>query len=252
MQFLPPTWLDYAIRYGSSHTWFALHPGNVCPNREDGRTHRVRLIESQYPRPDTRTIMIPMLAVENLGKRYGDRWLFRGLNFQVQPGQCLVISGRNGSGKSTLVKTLAGLIPITVGKVTIDGERRKDLGYMALETQPYTNLTPLEHLKLFALMQGFEPRPEVLDEVGLTPLIHGKLTAGQMSSGMKARLKLALAIQSRPKVLILDEPGTALDETGKSVLRQVRDNQLLQGALIVATNDPEERKWATHELELVN
>jgi ABC-type multidrug transport system ATPase subunit len=191
-----------------------------------------------------------VLAVENLGKRYGDRWLFRALAFSVEKGQCLVISGRNGSGKSTLVKTIAGLIPPSEGRIKLEGERRKDIGYMALESQPYHNLTPAEHLDLFAQMQGLQSRTETLDEVGLTPLIHGNITAGQMSSGMKARLKLALAIQAEPKILILDEPGTALDEGGKETLYRIRDNQLKLGALIIATNDPEERKWATHELRL--
>lgn len=191
-----------------------------------------------------------MLAVENLGKRYGTRWLFRGIDFRVERGQCLVIAGQNGSGKSTLVKTLAGLIPPSTGKVVFSGERRRDIGFMALEIQPYANLTPAEHLSLMAKMQGIEPRLGTLDLVGLTPLLKGKLTAGQMSSGMKARLKLAIAIQARPQVLILDEPGTALDDTGRDVLLRVRDEQLERGAMIVATNDPEERKWATHELWL--
>jgi ABC-type multidrug transport system ATPase subunit len=191
-----------------------------------------------------------VLEVESLGKRYGDRWIFRDLNFSVETGQCLLIAGQNGSGKSTLVRTLAGLNPPSHGRVSFDGERRREVGYMALESQPYTNLTPLEHLQLFARMQGTKARPEVLDEVGLTALIKGKITAGQMSSGMKARLKLALAIQSEPRLLILDEPGTALDEAGRRVLRQVREAQLKRGAIIIATNDPTEREGATHELWL--
>jgi len=191
-----------------------------------------------------------VLEVESLGKRYGDRWIFRDLNFLVETGQCLLITGQNGSGKSTLVRTLAGLNPPSHGRVSFDGERRREVGYMALESQPYANLTPLEHLQLFARMQGAKARPEVLDEVGLTALIKGKITAGQMSSGMKARLKLALAIQSEPRLLILDEPGTALDEAGRLVLHQVREAQLKRGAIIIATNDPTEREGATHELWL--
>lgn len=189
-----------------------------------------------------------MLKVENLGKRYGGRWIYRGLDFTVSPGQCLVIAGPNGSGKSTLVRTLAGLITPTEGKVRFEGERRREVGYMALEMQPYTNLTPAEHLQLFAQMQGIPPQLQALDEVGLTPLLKGAVTAGQMSSGMKARLKLALAIQSSPCLLILDEPGTALDEGGRQALREVRAAQLKRGAIILATNDRTEKEGATHEL----
>lgn len=193
-----------------------------------------------------------MLAAENLGKRFGSRWLFRGISFQVEPRQCLVIAGHNGSGKSTFVKTLVGLIPPSEGKSKISGDSRKTLGYMALELQPYANLTPLEHLQLFAKMRGLEDDggEALLDEVGLLPLIKGNITAGQMSSGMKARLKLALAIQARPEVLVLDEPGSALDQSGLDVLARVRDKQLESGSIVVATNDPDERRWATHELRL--
>jgi heme exporter protein A len=193
-----------------------------------------------------------VLAVENLGKRYGDRWLFRGLTFAVEPGQCLVIAGPNGTGKSTLVKILAALVAPSEGMVKVDGDRRRDVGYMALELQPYTNLTPAEHLTLFAEMRGKpEPAPERwLDYVGLSDLMQPNLVAGQMSSGMKARLKLAIALQTEPGLLILDEPGVALDELGKDVLKKTRDDQLKRGALILATNDPEERRWATHELWL--
>lgn len=193
-----------------------------------------------------------MLAAENLGKRFGSRWLFRGISFRVEPHQCLVIAGHNGSGKSTLVKALAGLIPPSEGKAKIDGDPRKTLGYMALELHPYANLTPLEHLQLFARMRGLNPggSEELLDFVGLLSLLKGNVTAGQMSSGMKARLKLALAIQAEPAVLILDEPGSALDQNGLEILRKVRDAQLKRGSIIVATNDAEERRWATHELRL--
>lgn len=67
---------------------------------------------------------------------------------------------------------------------------------------------------------------------------------------MKSRLKLALAIQPEPEILMLDEPGAALDESGKDLVAGICAEQISRGALIIATNDPDEKRFGTHELEL--
>ncbi len=72
-----------------------------------------------------------------------------------------------------------------------------------------------------------------------------------MSSGMRARLKLALAIQAEPAILILDEPGASLDEEGRSLVRKIVDEQRQRGAVVVATNDPDERRLGNLELQVV-
>jgi ABC-type multidrug transport system ATPase subunit len=67
---------------------------------------------------------------------------------------------------------------------------------------------------------------------------------------MRARLKLGMALQPRPKLLLLDEPGASLDADGRELVAGICREQLKSGALLVATNDPQERAFATHELEL--
>ncbi|MEQ1934697.1 MAG: ABC transporter ATP-binding protein [Fimbriimonadaceae bacterium] len=186
-----------------------------------------------------------MLAAQALGKRYGDRWIFRGVSFELEPGQCLIISGNNGSGKSTLVRCLAGLILVSEGSVS----NTQSFGYAAIELQPYSTLTAREHLELFAQMKGcLAEVSELLNQVGLGNAT--EVPAGQMSTGMKARLKLALALQGEPAVLILDEPGASLDEGGRDLLDQICNEQKRRGALIVATNDPLEKRWGTHEISM--
>lgn len=186
-----------------------------------------------------------MIACERFGKRYGDRWLFRHLEFTVQRGECLVILGDNGSGKSTLLKALAGLAPLTEGSRTVEGP----LGFAALDQAVYPQLTVREHLELAADLRAVPPQAnELLEEVGL--LYAAEQLAKTLSTGMRARLKLALAWQADPEVLLLDEPGAGLDEAGRDMLErclQVRQEKL---ALILATNDPNERRFATHELRL--
>ncbi|MBC8066007.1 MAG: ABC transporter ATP-binding protein [Chlorobia bacterium] len=186
-----------------------------------------------------------MLTASNLGKRYGARWLFRGLEFDLGAGDCLAILGQNGSGKSTLLKTLASLVPPTEGKVTAPG----NLGYSALDMAVYPALTAAEHLELTADLRGCEPRvDELLGRVGLQSAKDQQ--AHEFSTGMKARLKLAIAIQAKPEVLLLDEPGAGLDETGRKLIEEVVAGQLKTGAVILATNDPLERRFATLELEV--
>ena len=191
-----------------------------------------------------------MLHASNLGKRYGRRWLFRGLEFDLQTGDRLAIVGRNGAGKSTLLKVIAGLIPPSEGKVKLKiDDPRRGLGYSALDMSLYPSLTVAEHLELTGELRGCSSRvEELLESVGLAYATHQQ--AHELSTGMKARLKLAIALQAEPAVLLLDEPGTGLDEAGRDLIERVIKEQSQRGAVILATNDPLERRFATHELEI--
>lgn len=191
-----------------------------------------------------------MLEVEALGKRYGTKWIFRGLGFSIERGQALIVVGRNGSGKSTLLRTLVGLVRPTEGRVRLpDGDPRLVVGVSTLEMSLYQHLTVEEHLRFAGDLRGIPHRcEELLEQVDLT---YAKdLNAAQLSTGMKSRLKMALAIQSKPTMLLLDEPGAALDPAGKEILSKICEDQLSRGFLILATNDPEERRFGTLELEL--
>jgi ABC-type multidrug transport system ATPase subunit len=193
-----------------------------------------------------------VLAVNGLGKRYGDRWLFRNLTFELQRGDALIILGRNGAGKSTLLKTIAGLIVPSEGKVRAEvPDTRTGLSLSALEMSLYPALTLREHLRLAADLRGCAAREdELLDRIGLTHA--AGLSASKISTGMKARLKLALAIQPNPLVLILDEPGAGMDEAGKDLVQGICREQKERGVLVLATNDMREKELGTLELELVS
>lgn len=190
-----------------------------------------------------------MIGAENLGKRYGRRWLFRHLDFEVQAGEALMVTGANGSGKSTLLKVLAGLLPATEGKCIRPADVRNDLGYAALDQPVYPVLTVAEHLELSGRLRGIPARTdELLAEVELD---YARETAGRhLSTGMRARLKFALAVQSEPGVILLDEPSAGLDEKGRALVERILNSRRPRTAIIIATNDPNERRFATHELAL--
>lgn len=189
-----------------------------------------------------------ILAVENLGKRYGDRWLFQGVTFDLQTGQCLIVQGRNGSGKSTLLRLIAGLDRPTKGTIRWSHEDlRNELSLCALDQATFSALTVKEHLDLAGKMRSIDPiSEELIEKVGLKD--HTNHQSQQLSSGLRSRLKIALAIQSRPSLLIWDEPGVALDDAGRALIEEIVIEQKQRGALILATNDPSERRFGTHVL----
>ncbi len=191
-----------------------------------------------------------MLAADNLGVRFGSRWVFRRLSFQLEPGDGLLVSGSNGSGKSTLLRALAGLATPTEGSVRMpEGDPRRTLAVSAIDQQLYAALSVREHLELAGAMRGVDPRAdELIERVGLTSA--ADRWASRLSTGMRARLRLALAIQTRPLVLLLDEPGAGLDEAGTELVESVCAEQRERGVLVVATNDPRERRLGNLEIRL--
>ncbi len=164
----------------------------------------------------------------------------------------MVVLGQNGAGKSTLLKTLAGLVSASEGTVEMpEGDRRLTVAVSAIELSLYPHLSLREHLTLTGALRGCPGREEeLLDFIGLT---HARdLMTTQISTGMKARLKLAMAIQARPLVLILDEPGAGLDEAGRELVVRVVAEQRTRGCVLLATNDPLERRLASLELQLAS
>ena len=184
-----------------------------------------------------------VLTADRIGKRFGPRWLFRDVSLDLDTGDVLVVTGANGSGKSTLLRVLAGLDSPSAGSVT----RPARLGYAGLEGELYSHLTAREHLEWAGAMRGLPARgDELLTLVGLDD----PGPAGIFSSGQRSRLRLALAEQGEPALLLLDEPGASLDAAGLEIVEATIRRARERGAVVLATNDPRERRFATHELAL--
>ncbi|MEO7453855.1 MAG: ATP-binding cassette domain-containing protein [Fimbriimonadales bacterium] len=189
-----------------------------------------------------------MISCEGVGKRFSRQWVFRRVSLSAEVGQCLLLTGPNGSGKSTLLKLLAGLEPPSEGSVSREFDTRASMGYSATDLRLYPNLTADEHLRFAGTMRGLPEEASALERVGLCD-VSGKLV-GTFSTGMRARLKLALALLGEPKALLLDEPGAGLDEEGRAILDAAVSEQKARGIVILATNDPAERRFGDFELVL--
>lgn len=200
------------------------------------------------------------LEARNLGKWFGRRKVFEQIDFHLQEKESLVITGRNGSGKTTLLKILCGFVKPTHGevKISLNGENlsrdeSKDLlGLVMPDLELYGELTALENLTLLSRIRGWDPDEgelrEKLAQVGLAGRENDLVFS--FSSGMKQRLKYAFAGLNNPKILVLDEPTSNLDQEGISLVDQVTSLQKERGILILATNEKMDLKYGDQIIQL--
>lgn len=203
-----------------------------------------------------------MISIEThkLTKRFGRRLVFKNINLFLNDGKSLAVTGRNGSGKTTLLSTLAGLTAPSSGKIEIKvddesinpSKRRHHLSYVGPELTLYDSLTAWENIQFFATLQGkIGDRSYLMslfETVGLADRRNDFY--GSYSSGMKQRLKYAVALINNPDILLLDEPTANLDSAGKDIVMQIISRQKNNGILIMATNERGEYAFAEERLEL--
>ncbi len=180
----------------------------------------------------------PLLTVENLALRRGERQLFDGLGFVVAPGTLLLLRGPNGAGKSSLLLALAGILRPDAGKIDWHAEDPPPLHILAHSPGVKTRLTLRENLQFWRQVNG--PTgilPDAaLDAVGLGDL--GALDAGYLSAGQTKRLALARLLVTDRLLWLLDEPTAALDARGDQLVAGLIAQRLATGgAVIAATHD---------------
>lgn len=177
-----------------------------------------------------------MLKVSQLSVRIGRKQILSPVDFQLQNGETLALLGRNGAGKSTLVKGLSGLIKAT-GQIELDGcefdklstrERSQLIGYVAQDfSSTSARMTVFEMLLLAqnshslrfqASNESIERASQMLAMLDLEHL--SQRFPDEMSGGQRQLIALALALISRPKLLLLDEPTSALDLANQLQLLQ--------------------------------
>lgn len=173
-----------------------------------------------------------LLKVMDLVKKYGHSNVVKGLDFHIDEGRCVSLIGPNGAGKTTTLKMLSGLLEPTSGSIYFQGDKGKDLrefiGYLPQYPTFFNWMTGKEFL-IFAgqlakinRKEAEKRSDELLDRVGLKDAKKRKIAG--YSGGMKQRLGLAQALIHQPKLLLLDEPVSALDPLGRrEVLDMMRE-----------------------------
>lgn len=200
--------------------------------------------------------MTQAVAAEDVWKYYGDYPALREIRLGVEAGSCLALLGRNGAGKTTLLRIIAGFSKAGRGRIAVfgkdarDEETRRRVGVLGHGIAVYDELSALENLMLFGRLYGVEDpektATEWLERVGLARVRDGLVR--EFSRGMRQRLAIARAFLHDPRVLLLDEPFTALDDRATAVLQSVLRDALSRGCTIVLSTHQlrEALELATH------
>jgi ABC-2 type transport system ATP-binding protein len=184
----------------------------------------------------------------------------RGLNLEIQAGECFGLLGPNGAGKTTTIEILEGLSEPTSGEVSIFGhswrederEMREWLGISLQETRLSEKLTVRETIELFASFYR-EPRSseEVIEQLQLTEKADSWV--GKLSGGQRQRLAVATALVCNPKILFLDEPTTGLDPQSRRQLWDIiRQFQRDGGTVLLTTHYMDEAERLCDRLAIVD
>jgi ABC-2 type transport system ATP-binding protein len=194
----------------------------------------------------------PLIAVERVVKRYGERTALRDVSFAVAPGMITGLLGPNGAGKSTTIAIIATLLTADAGTVTVAGHAlpaeagaaRTALGFVPQRLALYPTLTARENLLFFARMQGLGGRAartattQALRLVALDGRADEPVT--QFSGGMRRRLNLACGIIHRPRVVLLDEPTVGVDPQSRERIFEAVESLARDGAAVL---------YSTHYME---
>jgi len=160
-----------------------------------------------------------MFSVSNLSCSRGDKRLFSGVSFTLEPGQWLHLEGDNGVGKTSLLRILCGLSALEEGEISWKNQSvaqnpddfRQDLAYLGHQLALKEDLTPLENLRVSSAISGQElSLPEAMSALAKMGLRgREQLPVRVLSQGQKRRTALARLLSSRAKLWILDEPFVA-------------------------------------------
>jgi ABC-type multidrug transport system ATPase subunit len=193
-----------------------------------------------------------VIRARALERRFGDKRVIAGLDLDVADREFLVVTGPNGSGKSTLLGLLAGLLAPTRGELTV-AAARGEIGFLAHEALVYRELTALENLELYGRLYRVPERRErigmLLERYGLWEPRHQRVA--EFSRGMMQRLALCRTLLHDPRLVLMDEPYSALDIAGAEVLEAELEALAGERTLVVSTHDPARLAGlATQELAL--
>jgi ABC-type Fe3+/spermidine/putrescine transport system ATPase subunit len=176
--------------------------------------------------------MSEVLNISNLGQSFGGTSVLSGVNLAVQVGERLVVIGSSGSGKTTLLRLIAGLEPPTAGQIMIAGTVVSRAGEVVIAPENrqvamvfqglalFPNLRALDQIAFAAKGRGgVNDAKSLLDRIGLGHRAHARLD--ELSGGERQRIALARAIAQRPKLILMDEPFSSLDDEKRAEMRDL-------------------------------
>nr|WP_319552907.1 ABC transporter ATP-binding protein [uncultured Vibrio sp.] len=205
------------------------------------------------------------VTAKNLTKRFGDNTVFEDIQFTIEQGEFITLLGPSGCGKSTLLRSLAGLNPVDGGSISVNGEdithqvpQERGIGMVFQSYALFPNMTVEGNIAFGLKMKKLDAdiiQREVAKVIELVDLKgKEKQYPHQLSGGQRQRVALARALVVKPRILLLDEPLSALDAKIRKHLRQqIRDIQKeMNLTTIFVTHDQEEAMIMSDRIFLMN
>ncbi|MFJ7935390.1 ABC transporter ATP-binding protein [Sporosarcina sp. NPDC096371] len=204
-----------------------------------------------------------MLKLQNISKQFDDKLVLDNINLEIEPGEIVSLLGPSGSGKTTLLHIILGLTTMDRGKILFNG---KDLSNVPMKDRGFNivfqDYALFPHLNAYDnIVYGLRNNKslvteaelqEYIDFLELTPHLTKKV--GELSGGQKQRVSIARTLVMKPKILLLDEPLSALDGVIKESIKQRIQSIAKQFKLttIIVTHDPEEALTLSDKILIIN
>lgn len=175
-----------------------------------------------------------MIEYKHVVLRYTEKEVLRDVNLRIEQGEFMVLVGPSGSGKTSMLKMINRLLEPTGGDIYMDGKRIKDYderelrlstGYVLQAIALFPNLTVAENIALIPEMKGWSKEQiaskteELLDKVGLPAVDYAYRLPSELSGGEQQRIGIVRAIIAEPRILLMDEPFSALDAISRKQLQ---------------------------------
>lgn len=192
------------------------------------------------------------LEIKNICKRFGKNIILDNVSLSLEKGKAVALAGCNGCGKSTLLTIIAGAAKCDSGEILVGGKKlskkeiSEQIGYVPQNSPFIDEMTVLDNLKFWyagekqRMQQDLESG--ILNKFGFNKYINYKV--GALSGGMKKRLSIACAMANSPEVMLLDEPGAALDLVcKKDIISYLSEYKAKGGIIILSSHEEAELKF---------
>ena len=207
---------------------------------------------------------MPGLSLQNIKSGYDDKLIVKNLSLEVKANETLMLMGASGSGKSTLLLTLLGIIAPSIGKVFLNDEditdfaiESRNIGYLPQDYGLFPHLNVIENVSYGLRIRGMQKKEyesvaqEMLELVELKK--YAKKTTKELSGGQRQRVGLARALAIKPKLLLLDEPLSNIDQVTKmDVAKELKELfKKLEIPIIIVTHNREDALLLAESLAIM-
>lgn len=199
------------------------------------------------------------ITLDRVSKRYTDHWIIRNLSYRFEGDAPYALLGSNGSGKSTLLKMISGYLSPSKGSIAYDhhghtirpSDIYKHISFAAPYVSPLRSLTieqMLEFYTQFKKLRNGLNKAQAFDAMSLS--LSWKSYISDLSSGQEQRVRLTLALLADTPILLLDEPGSYLDENSKVWFQDLLKSHISDRVSIIASNDSADLVHTVHQLQV--